>query len=261
MTADQIGKTLVDHVTGQTARKYLKKVGICSYLALRKPLINARNSKNRFKIAKQHRNVSESELDFWAFSDEAPFELVCAKYRQRVYTTSKDRAKPHLICPRVQGGFGKVLAWGVISAHGPGPLVFIEGMVNGESYAKLARDVIIPYLFKLFDNFGEPFVFVEDNAPAHNSWKASEAFEESCANRIYWPPTSPDLNPIENVWGFINIQLSKLPRKPKNIEELKQKIRDIWESLTPDVCKRYIYSFPKRLEEVIRAKGWQNRIY
>ena len=51
---------------------------------------------------------------------------------------------------------------------------------------------------------------------------------ESGIQRPYWPPRSPDVNPIEYVWGWVKIGLSKLRVKPQNLEELKVVLQEEW---------------------------------
>ena len=43
---------------------------------------------------------------------------------------------------------------------------------------------------------------VMDNARIHHSVLAREFLEENHIRHIFLPPYSPDLNPIENVFGF-----------------------------------------------------------
>ena len=41
-----------------------------------------------------------------------------------------------------------------------------------------------------------------------------------------WPPNSPDLSPIENVWGIIQARLDK--RQFKNFEDYKSGLLEEW---------------------------------
>ena len=50
-----------------------------------------------------------------------------------------------------------------------------------------------------------------------------------------WPSVSRDLNPIENLWDFIDNELRKM--KPTNVKELEQMIQTIWDRITCFQCK------------------------
>lgn len=260
-SAKVLGASLSTPVSGQTVRKYLNSNNIFSYKPLKKPIISKKNAKHRLQWAKEHAALTKEDLDLWVFSDEAPFNILCSEYSGRVWSTPNTRSERNKLKIRAHSGGGRVMIWGAISVHGPGPLVFLEGTVNGLKYANIAEKTIIPYLFELMGESGKPFVFVDDNAPAHNSRVASEIFEKYDARRIYWPASSPDLNPIENLWAWMKRKLWDSDQQYKSVEDMKAAITRIWAEITPEYCRELIYSVPKRCIEVIKAKGWQNRIY
>ncbi|PMD36811.1 hypothetical protein L207DRAFT_515315, partial [Hyaloscypha variabilis F] len=45
-----------------------------------------------------------------------------------------------------------------------------------------------------------------------------------CIRGFKWPPSSPNLNPIEKVWRWMKEELKKLGYMPKSIEDLKREL-------------------------------------
>ena len=68
-----------------------------------------------------------------------------------------------------------------------------------------------------------------------------------------WPPKSPDLNPIENLWDAVEAKVREESATSRN--ELWGKILVAWNSIDNNIIKTLIYSMPRRIEAVIKAKG------
>ena len=45
------------------------------------------------------------------------------------------------------------------------------------------------------------WIFMQDNDPKHKAKSVTKFFEDEKVNLLTWSPQSPDLNPLENVWG------------------------------------------------------------
>ena len=96
----------------------------------------------------------------------------------------------------------------------------------------------------------------------HEGTKACVIRQESNVTYITtidWPPSSPDLNPIENVWLILKQRLrNRRPHGGWSLIELKEAVQDIWENeIRIEDFNHYIDSLPERLQLVRLRKGAQ----
>ena len=76
---------------------------------------------------------------------------------------------------------------------------------------------------------------------------------ENAVQCFMWPPQSPDLNPIENLWDYIERKLEKV--LSTTLKGLSQTVKNIWQGIPQEVISNLISSMPRRIEAVIKAKG------
>ena len=67
---------------------------------------------------------------------------------------------------------------------------------------------------------------------------------------IDWPPSSPDCNPIENVWRLMKQWIIKRNPFSAMMETLKVAIQEEWDSITPEELTSLVDSIPTRVREV-----------
>lgn len=70
---------------------------------------------------------------------------------------------------------------------------------------------------------------------------------------LMWPPQSPDLNPIENLWTQLKIKISEL--EVKNFSDLPEAMERAWKTITTKDCENLVASMPNRIDEVLKNKG------
>jgi hypothetical protein len=73
------------------------------------------------------------------------------------------------------------------------------------------------------------------------------------------PSSSPDLNPIENVWSVIKQRIKACSMFPSTIEEMKVAVQEEWDRLQPADFNKYIDSMPERLQQLKERRGMQTQ--
>ncbi|KAL0199152.1 hypothetical protein M9458_007692, partial [Cirrhinus mrigala] len=127
----------------------------------------------------------------------------------------------------------------------------LRSKVNAAVYQDVLEHFMLPAADQLYGD--ADFIFQQDLAPAHSAKATSTWFKDHGIPVLNWPANSPDLNPIENLWGIVKRKMRYA--RPNNAEELKAAIRATWALITPEQRHRLIDSMPRRIAAVIQAKG------
>ncbi len=68
-----------------------------------------------------------------------------------------------------------------------------------------------------------------------------------------WPSMSPDLNPIEHLWGILKRKVEE--RKVSNIHQLCDVVMQEWKRTPVATCEALVNSMLKRVEAVLENNG------
>ena len=145
----------------------------------------------------------------------------------------------------------KVHVWAGISKRGATCIVMFSGTMNATRYGDILSTSLIPFIRAVYPSRHRLY---QDNDPKHTSRYIQDYFEK---NKINWwknPAESPDLNPIEKVWGMMKTFLRD-KHKPRNLGELKEGIERFWRTMTPEMCTRYINHLQKVVPDIVAADG------
>ena len=73
-------------------------------------------------------------------------------------------------------------------------------------------------------------IFMQDNAPVHTCKLVREYLTQQGISTLDWPPQSPDINPIENVWAIIKQELYSQKTFPSGKNDLIDRVFEIWQN-------------------------------
>ena len=190
-------------------------------------------------------------MDTVIWSDETTVRK-CPQGKELLYKIQSSIKKEELpVNGQVHSGGFSVMFWGCFSKLGLGPLVALEGNMNAQNYLELLKDIVLPELVAA----GRPMVFMQDNAPCHKARVIMDFLEEINIETLDWPPQSPDMNPIENLWAVIKKRRQKKYGLPRDKEELIVQIFDIWDNIEPEFMLKLANSANTRIKAVLKLKG------
>ncbi len=215
-----------------------------------KPLLNQRQRQKHLTWAVEKKNWTVAQWSKVLFSDESKFCISFGNQGPRVWRKSGEAQNPWCLKSSVKFP-QSVMIWAAMSSAGVGPLCFLKSTVNTAIYQEILEHFMLPSADKLYGD--ADFIFQQDLAPAHTAKGTKSWFNDHGVTVLDWPANSPDLNPIENLWGIVKRKMRDT--RPNNADELKAAIKATWASIPPQQCHKLITSMPHRIEAVIKAKG------
>jgi hypothetical protein len=71
---------------------------------------------------------------------------------------------------------------------------------------------------------------MQDNAPGHAAKPMIKGMRERGIYPIFWPPFSPDLNPIETVWNKMKDWIAKYYPEMMSYDGLRVVVKAAWDA-------------------------------
>ena len=142
-----------------------------------------------------------------------------------------------------------------------GPICRVEGKMNAVMYRGILESTMLPHAV---DKMPAGWIFQQDNDPKHtatllmgtkpNAKKPIPGwFKDNDVKVLPWPAQSPDLNPIEHLWGEVDRRLNG--EKFKKEADLMNALVREWSKIPVDRIVKLVDSMPSRCAAVIKANG------
>lgn len=227
-------------ISPRSISRRLNKLGFSYTKPSSKPLLTKNHRKKRLIFARENRFRNWNNV---IFTDEATFKLSpnFQKIWRRRGTRAYQRTLKH---PK------KIHIWGCFSSNGFGRIVLFKENLNAEKLITIYKNGLLASYPEISEG---KYILLEDNDPKHMSKLAKSYRKKKKIARIDFPPNSPDLNPIENVWSIMKKRIGKF--HPSSERQLELIIRKIWNNLPQQMAQNLSNSMMTRLNLVIAAHG------
>lgn len=179
------------------------------------------------------------------FTDEKTFQLR-TKHHKKDKMWVQGRKNPVTSGIIFNNEYVKISAG--ISVYGKSKLIFLPSKFTGKVYA----DQVLP-IFKEEMLKHNLKYFMHDNSAIHYEKVYCIPKLQEFSSILDWPARSPDLNPIENLWGYLSYKLRN--RKCENSRQLKMAIQEEYDRIPESIIFNLCNSFHSRLRKCIELKG------
>ena len=257
-----------------TNRRRLHEDLIRKWRAVKRTLLTKERAKKRLEWAMKYRHLKREDWAKFAWSDESAIQKDSARQQVWVFRhqTEEEKYAPKNVRGKARDGDVYQMIWGCFVGNKLGPIVCIDDAITGDTYTTILRDNLLPYLDALANDGITGITFQQDNARSHTCKKVKAFFNIATTEHGFtvmgdWPPYSPDMNLIENLWAHLKLELHRrypdtatLCGSPQYIRQrIAERVQEVWWTIGEEVLEHLIDSMPHRVEALIKARGWYTK--
>lgn len=239
--------------SARTVRRRLDEVNLFGRVAREADSYDQRTLTLRLSFARGFLHFTEADWDTVIFSDEVHF---CLGHPGQVWVQRPPgRAYDPQYCKPPEEPAYTVTLWGCFCAKGMGAGRIFLGELNSWLY----RDILEHHLKPSYQRFFPRGLwrFQQDNASPHYTAEVNTWMHNHGVHIMEFPPRSPDLNPIENVWHVLKYRVEH--RNPRTGEELEQFLGEEYEAIREEECTTLAHSMPARMQQCIEYQGHKTK--
>lgn len=229
-----------------TVRRYLREENIVSRVRPKRPRFKPSDIETRRNFSIQQLAAIQADpRRSYLFSDEKIFDTN-ERGMRRTWIERGTSAKPRFH----QNWAPRVMVWGVVGFNFRYLHIFKDSeRVTSENYVSK----ILPVIAKRVQLLKHHEVFIQDGARCHVSKHSMKFIEDNKIDAPSWPPRSPDLNVIENLWSLL--ERSIRTDRGDNTNSLRRAVRRAWNEIPTSTINDLVLGFSSRLVRCLENLG------
>jgi len=243
-------------VQAKSVQRDLVILKMTSYVRKKVPTRSPDTEKARYKFCVAQLKKGKAVLRSYCFSDEHGTSTNDHSDR-RQWADTADQVIPRENL-RIHNAH-RLQVWACIGVGYKSPIIFLKKNQardddDKKSFRQNATTYVTKCLSKVASQLQPPRIFQQDGATCHTAGRVYRYLDtKGVMVLIGWPPYSPDLNPIEEVWAELDRRISNL--HPQTAQQLEEATRAAWASIPQSMIDNYVLSFEAKCRKCVKNRG------
>jgi transposase len=269
VTYDDLLKEVSNKCKKKSIARLIHFENMRKWRVMKRPYLKPEHAEKRLTWALQYQHYTKEDFDRVFWSDECTIERGIGLRPEYTFIRPQHQATQGEVHPTPYAGFQvKQMFWASFSgAPRRSPLIPLHGDPNS-ARGGVNRFVILDLYRRILPTLliDPTSIFQQDNAPTHTAIIIRQYLAELGRELMIWPPYSPDLNPIENLWTLlkqkiyqIRPDLLHMPNNDTTLAIMIATAQEAWQQLDLSILEGLSESMPRRVQAIIDSDGWYTR--
>jgi transposase len=251
MSYAELGLHLNLDASEKAIRTALDLEGFHRRIAREKPFLSSAAKIKRLEWAMKYSHWTVQDWKKIFFTDECAMNVGGTAGNVWVTRKAGEEFTETCIRPKFRK-FSLCMVWAGISGYGKSPIIFWDKKKWGNITAKGYTTHIVPHAQGYLAAHPDTMM-MEDNAPVHKA-RHTQAHMELVGITVFgWPPSSPDMNPIENLWQILKQRIAA--RQVRTEAEMRQAVQEEWDNIEFSEIMKLVETMPHRVADLIAVMG------
>ena len=150
------------------------------------------------------------------------------------------------------------MVWAAFCRHKKSELVILNGKERPGNYIGTLNNHILPFPDRFYK---QNYIFNMIMLPSIHLKKNKKWLEEQKVDVLGSPALSPDLNPIENIWGILALRVYANGQQFTTRETSIEMLQKVWNEIEPEILVTLIESMKNRCKVVLGGEREQAFIW